>query len=69
MRSLLNEQTICSYEIAEITDRNHGDVLRSIRNMEPAWRDVHGRSFALMFKTRKLSSKEVRANEKYTHCY
>ena len=33
---LSNERTISSYEIAEITDRNHGDVLRSIRNMEPA---------------------------------
>ena len=51
---LSNERTISSYEIAEITDRNHGDVLRSIRNMEPAWRDVHGRGFALMLKIRKL---------------
>lgn len=54
MDLLSKEQTISSYEIAEITGRNHGDVLRSIRNMEPAWRDVHGRGFALMLKIREL---------------
>lgn len=69
VRSLLNEQTISSYEIAEITGRRHSNVMASIREMEPAWRNVQGLNFKLMFKTRKLPSKEVRANEKYIHCY
>ncbi len=46
--SILNQQqTITSIDIAEITGKAHKDVLRSIRNMEPAWENVTGRKFAL----------------------
>jgi phage regulator Rha-like protein len=36
-----------SLEIAELTGKNHKDVLKAIRNMEPAWEKVCGRNFAL----------------------
>jgi phage regulator Rha-like protein len=41
-------QTMNSREIAELTGRNHKEVMRSIRTMEPAWRKVNGRNFALV---------------------
>ena len=40
--------TMTSLEIAEITGRNHKDVMRSIREMEEAWVKVNGRKFALV---------------------
>ena len=40
--------TMTSLEIAEITGRNHKDVMRSIREMEGAWAKVNGRKFALV---------------------
>ena len=36
-----------SLEIAELTGKQHKDVLKAIRNMEPAWAKVCGRNFAL----------------------
>ena len=41
-------QTITSLEIAELTGKQHTDVLKAIRNMEPAWLKVNGRNFALV---------------------
>lgn len=40
-------QRMTSLEIAEISGKAHKDVMRAIRNMEPAWLKVHGRNFAL----------------------
>ena len=40
--------TMTSLEIAEITNKQHKDVMRSIRNMEVAWEKVNGRKFALV---------------------
>ena len=45
------EQTMTSLEIAELTDKQHKDVLKAIRNMEPAWENVCGRKFALTSRT------------------
>lgn len=42
-----SEPRITSLEIAEITGKNHKDVMRAIRNMEPAWVKVQERKFAL----------------------
>ena len=36
-----------SLEIAELTGKNHFDVLRAIRNMEPAWEKVTECKFAV----------------------
>ena len=40
------EKTMSSVEIADIAGKNHKDVLRAIRSMEPAWVKVSGRNFA-----------------------
>ena len=37
-----------SIEIAEVTGKLHKDVMKAIRNMEPAWGKVNGRNFALV---------------------
>ncbi len=43
-----DEQRMTSLEIAELTGKQHKDVLKAIRNMEPAWERVNGRNFALV---------------------
>ena len=43
-----NVQTMTSLEIAELTGKQHKDVMKAIRNMEPAWVKVNGRKFALV---------------------
>ena len=40
-------QMMTSLEIAELTGKQHKDVMKAIRNMEPAWVKVRGRNFAL----------------------
>ncbi len=45
---ILNKKMMSSIEIAELTGRNHKDVMRSIRNMEAAWVKVNGRNFELV---------------------
>lgn len=45
---IFGKQTMSSLEIAELTERNHKDVMRSIREMEPAWEKINGRKFALV---------------------
>ena len=40
-------QMMTSLEIAELTGKQHKDVLKAIRNMEPSWLKVTGRNFAL----------------------
>ena len=41
------EQRMTSLEIAQLTGKNHKDVLKAIRNMQRAWAQVTGRKFAL----------------------
>lgn len=48
MTELIKKETMTSLEIAEVTGRNHKDVMRSIREMEDAWEKVNGRKFALV---------------------
>lgn len=45
---IIKKETMTSLEIAEVTGRNHKDVMRSIREMEEAWVKVNGRKFALV---------------------
>ena len=57
-----SEQTMTSLEIAELTGKQHKDVMKAIRNMEPAWVKVQGRNFALLSRTYNLpngGTKEV----------
>lgn len=44
---IVDGERMTSLQIAEITGKAHKDVMRAIRNMEPAWENVCGRKFAL----------------------
>ena len=51
-----------SLEIAELTGKQHKDIMKAIRKMEPAWEKVQGRKFALLSRTYQLpngGTKEV----------
>ena len=41
-------ERMTSLEIAQVTGKMHKDVMKAIRNMEPAWESERGRKFALM---------------------
>lgn len=45
---IVTQKTITSLEIAEISGRNHRDVMRSIRSMENSWEKINERKFALI---------------------
>ena len=48
------EQRMTSLEIAEVTGKSHKNVMRDIRNMEPAWKKVNGLKFELVdYKDKK----------------
>ena len=45
-------QTMTSLEIAELTGKQHKNVMQAIRNMEPAWEKVQGLKFQLSSEPR-----------------
>ena len=47
-------QHMTSLEIAELTGKQHKNVMQAIRNMEPAWEKVRGLKFQLLQKTYQL---------------
>ena len=47
LRAVDGEQRMTSMEIAELTGKNHFDVLRAIRKMEPVWEKVTECKFAV----------------------
>ena len=47
IRLATDAQRMTSLEIAQVTGKMHKDVMRAIRNMEPAWEQERGRKFAL----------------------
>jgi phage regulator Rha-like protein len=49
--NIYTPQTMTSLEIAELTGKNHFDLLRAIRKMEPAWEKTCGCKFALTSRT------------------
>ena len=44
----MGAQSMTSLEIAQVTGKMHKDVMKAIRNMEPAWLKVNGRHFELV---------------------
>ena len=61
--------TDCKYrmlEIAELTGKQHKDVLKAIRNMEPAWEKVQGRKFALLQKPYQLPNGGMKMTPYYS---
>ena len=49
--SLQIQQTMTSLEIAELTGKQHKNVMQAIRNMEPAWEKTCGLKFQLTSRT------------------
>lgn len=49
-------QTMTSQQIAEASGKQHKDVLRAIRTMEPAWEKTTGRKFSLSMKIKELAN-------------
>ena len=47
-QEVIDIQRMTSLEIALVTGKQHKDVMRAVRNMEPAWERVNGRKFALV---------------------
>ena len=60
------EQRMTSLEIAELTGKQHKDVLKAIRNMEPAWEKVQGRKFALLQKPYQLPNGGMKMTPYYS---
>ena len=46
--TIVDGDRMTSLQIAEITGKNHFDVMRAIRKMEPAWENVNESKFALV---------------------
>ena len=46
-----DNQHMTSLEIAEVTGKQHKNVMQAIRNMEPAWEKVCGLKFQLTSRT------------------
>lgn len=53
-------QTMTSIQIAEVTGKRHCEVLRAIRNMEPAWKKITLRKFASRIKINELANGVLR---------
>ena len=49
-----------SLEIAEVTGKQHKNVMEAIRKMEPAWVKIHGSKFRLMFREVEIGHSAVR---------
>lgn len=49
--TIADQQTITSMEIAEVTGKEHYDVLKAIRKMEPAWEEAAQGKFSLCYYT------------------
>lgn len=46
-----SQQKLSSLEIAELTGKQHKNVMQAIRNMEPAWEKICGLKFQLTSRT------------------
>ena len=59
-------QHMTSLEIAELTGKQHKDVMKAIRNMEPAWEKTTGRKFALCEKYYQMANGVQKAQPYYS---
>ena len=60
-----NCQRMTSLEIAELTGKQHKNVMQAIRNMEPAWEKVTGLKFQLCEKNYLLANGVVKKQPFY----
>ena len=51
MDELMKQETMSSLLIAEISGKQHNDVLKAIRKMERSWEKIAGRKFSLGYYT------------------
>ena len=58
-------QMMTSLEIAELTGKQHKNLMRDIRNMEPAWEKVTGLKFELCEKTYLMANGVQKAQPYY----
>ena len=58
LNKITDQQTITSMEIADLLGKNHFDVLKAIRKMEPAWEEIGESKFALSYRTVEKQGKE-----------
>ena len=69
MEALVNvKETMSSIEIAELTGREHKNVMAAIRSMEPAWQKVNGLKFKLVDYTDKKGEKRPCYELNKTEC-
>ena len=66
--TITQAQTMSSLQIAELTGKNHFDIMRAIRNMEPAWEKINGRRFALVEYIVKKGESRACYNLTKTEC-
>jgi len=60
-----DRQVMTSLEIAQVTGKQHKNLMRDIRNMEPAWEKVQGLKFELSSRTYNLPN----GGTKIVPCY
>ena len=66
MKDLNNKvERMTSIEIAEVTGKQHKNVMQAIRNMEPAWEKICGLKFQLTSRTISMPNGGTRIE----HCY
>ncbi len=72
-----NVQTMTSLEIAELTGKQHKNVMQAIRKMEPGWEKVAGLKFQLSSRVYNLPNGGTKVVPYYSltkdgvsvHCY
>ena len=55
----MDAQRMTSLEIAQLTGKQHKNVMQAIRNMEPAWEKVNGLKFQLTSRTISLHGRKL----------
>lgn len=63
---ITDNQTITSMEIAEITGKQHCDILRAIRKMEPAWEAEKKSKFTFLQRKSRAGAKGYKMNPYYS---
>lgn len=62
---ITDNQTMTSIQIAEVTGKQHCDVLRAIRKMEPAWEAEKKSKFTFLLRKSKAGAKGYKMNPLY----
>lgn len=66
VQALVKKERMTSVEIAEITGKQHKNVMQAIRAMEPAWEKVYGLKFQLIQRISDLGNGRTRKDPCYS---